>query len=90
MAAKFFKVLQVFERLDLLLIHVLFDWMTTQSNPTDSQIQQNQLCFQMIKNFNIFLQKGMKFDIETDQKTDKLKNCTLIKNLKFFSYHHET
>ena len=79
MAAKFFKVLQVFERLDLLLIHVLFDWMTTKSNPTDSQIQQNQLCFQMIKNFNIFLQKGMKFDIETDQKNGQVKKLSINK-----------
>ena len=44
----------------------------------------------MIKNFNIFLQEGMKFDIETDKKMDKLKNCPLIKNLQFLSYHHET
>ena len=71
-------MLQVFERLDL------FDWMTTQSNPTDSQIQQNQLCFQMIKNFNIFLQKGMKFDIETDQKNGQVKKLYNNKKSKIF------
>ena len=77
-------MLQVFERLDLLLIHVLFDWMTTQSNPTDSQIQQNQLCFQMMKNFNIFLQKGMKFDIETDQKNGQVQKLSSNKKSTIF------
>ena len=71
-------MLQVFERLDL------FNWMTTQSNPTDSQIQQNQLCFQMIKNFNIFLQKGMKFDIETDQKNGQVQKLYINKKSKIF------
>ena len=31
------------------------------------------------------------FQVETDQKKmDKFKNCPLIKNLQFLSYHHET
>ena len=71
-------MLQVFERLDL------FNWMTTQSNLTDSQIQQNQLCFQMIKNFNIFLQKGMKFDIETDQKNRQVQKLSINKKSTIF------
>ena len=71
-------MLQVFERLDL------FNWMTTQSNPTDSQIQQNQLCFQMIKNFNIFLQKGMKFDIETDHKIRQVQKLSINKKSTIF------
>ena len=58
--------------------------MTTQSNPTDSQIQQNQLCFQMIKNFSVFLQKGMKFDIETDQKNGQVQKLSSNKKSTIF------